>query len=256
MVLKPQDVARDLGISPSTLRLWSSRFADLLGDQARKLSADGTASTAQRRYTDADVAMFMQAKDLLAQGLTYDDVRQRLGAPPFQRAPRPEHRAGEYAALAQGLDFPPSPSAPDYEYPSQPRPTPAYAPQPRPDAAIPPRPRQFAAEPRPLVATMATSSPTGREALDPRDQTIATLNHSLSSMDSYLSSILDEVRDLRAKEKQLRREVEQIRLDLQAIAQQQRKRPWWKRLLADSEAPTPQPLARTRQRQRANSASG
>lgn len=80
MAYRPQEVAQRLAISPSTLRLWSNHFAENLSEQARKV-ADGGALAAQRRYTDEDLATLLQAKELLAQGLTYEEAKPRLRQP-------------------------------------------------------------------------------------------------------------------------------------------------------------------------------
>ncbi len=76
MTYRPLELAQALGISSSTLRLWSNQFASLLSDLARKQSAG--APTAQRRYTEGDLDILTQAKELLTQGLTYEETRRRL----------------------------------------------------------------------------------------------------------------------------------------------------------------------------------
>jgi DNA-binding transcriptional MerR regulator len=70
---QPQEVATRLGVSPSTLRRWSEEFAEFLSPEAN--SAEGKQ---HRRYSDEDLATFITVKGLMAEGLTYDQVRQRL----------------------------------------------------------------------------------------------------------------------------------------------------------------------------------
>ncbi len=78
MVYRPLEVAQRLGISPSTLRLWSNHFAPLLSAQARKAPIGAAAPAAQRRYTDQDVDLLTRARDLLSQGLTYEETNRTL----------------------------------------------------------------------------------------------------------------------------------------------------------------------------------
>src|SRR5919205_3905417 len=71
---RPREAAAQLGIAPTTLRLWSTRFAALLRPSARKEEGGG----AHRRYTAADLRVLSRAKPLLADGLTYAEVQRRL----------------------------------------------------------------------------------------------------------------------------------------------------------------------------------
>ncbi|MFC2030965.1 MerR family transcriptional regulator [Chloroflexota bacterium] len=76
----PNEVATQLQISPSTLRRWSTEFAEFLTDAAgRPEPADG-GSTTHRRYSDEDLEALMTIKGLLAEGLTYTQVCKRLDA--------------------------------------------------------------------------------------------------------------------------------------------------------------------------------
>lgn len=69
----PQDVARELEISPATLRRWSDEFADFLSS-----GADSAKGKSHRRYTEGDIATLAVIKELMSNGLTYDQVRQQL----------------------------------------------------------------------------------------------------------------------------------------------------------------------------------
>ena len=70
---QPQEVAARLEISPSTLRRWSNEFSEFLSPQASSPEAKG-----KHRYSDEDLATFITIKGLMTEGLTYDQVRQRL----------------------------------------------------------------------------------------------------------------------------------------------------------------------------------
>ena len=64
-LLRPSEVADQLGISAATLRRWSSRFSDLLD-----LADGGQESGSHRRYTEHDLEMLASVKRLLEQGWT------------------------------------------------------------------------------------------------------------------------------------------------------------------------------------------
>ncbi len=102
MLYRPRDVASELGIAPSTLRLWSVQFASELSDAARKAAAGNSAPWAQRRYTEEDVELLRQAKTLLLQGLTYDEVKPRLRRVTLP-APTPQEEAEERPVMARAL---------------------------------------------------------------------------------------------------------------------------------------------------------
>jgi len=70
---QPQEVAARLEVSPSTLRRWSEEFADFLSAEA-----DSSEGKQHRRYSDEDMATLITVKGLMADGLTYDQVREQL----------------------------------------------------------------------------------------------------------------------------------------------------------------------------------
>jgi DNA-binding transcriptional MerR regulator len=76
----PSEVANQLQVSPSTLRRWSSEFADYLSDAAGRPDSDPDGGTSHRRYTDSDLETLMTIKGLLAEGLAYVQVGKRLEA--------------------------------------------------------------------------------------------------------------------------------------------------------------------------------
>ncbi|MFQ5614356.1 MAG: MerR family transcriptional regulator [Anaerolineae bacterium] len=71
----PQDVARQLEISPSTLRRWSDEFAAYLSSEA---SAGHGKS--HRRYGQGDLGTLAKVKELMGEGMTYEQVRHHLQA--------------------------------------------------------------------------------------------------------------------------------------------------------------------------------
>ncbi len=73
----PQEVASRLDISPSTLRRWSEEFADYISEQA-----SSPKGKSHRRYTEQDVETLLTVKEFMSDGLTYEQVRQRLEQPP------------------------------------------------------------------------------------------------------------------------------------------------------------------------------
>lgn len=73
----PNDVAQELNISPATLRRWSREFSGYLSKLADV--ADGAGDNrSPRRYTEHDVAMLHKIKDLMSNGMTYENVRRQL----------------------------------------------------------------------------------------------------------------------------------------------------------------------------------
>jgi len=69
----PYDVAQELNISPATLRRWSREFAGYLSQEA-----DSGENRSHRRYTDGDIATLHIIKELMSNGMTYENVRQQL----------------------------------------------------------------------------------------------------------------------------------------------------------------------------------
>ena len=74
----PGDVARELKISPSTLRRWSTEFADFLSETAGRLEISSQGESAHRRYTDDDVRLLGSINELLNRGLTYREIAAQL----------------------------------------------------------------------------------------------------------------------------------------------------------------------------------
>lgn len=77
---RPAEVAKELGVSTSTLRRWSQQFGDYLLSQAAQPTAGATGKAGHRRYTDTDVRVLMQVKQMMKDGLTVEEVRSQLAA--------------------------------------------------------------------------------------------------------------------------------------------------------------------------------
>jgi DNA-binding transcriptional MerR regulator len=110
----PNEVATQLGISPSTLRRWSNEFADFLSDAAGRPEVAPTGGMAHRRYTDQDLETLMTTKGLLAEGLTYIQVGRRLELLRMRSAPAGEELDDDEAqsmalgpAIQEGSSFSP-----------------------------------------------------------------------------------------------------------------------------------------------------
>lgn len=91
---RPAEVAPQLGISVSTLRRWSDRFAPFLS------AAAAGGSGGHRRYSDADVAALTVLQGFLQEGLTYDQAAARFGDLP---------EAGAVAPVEEGAEVEPEP---------------------------------------------------------------------------------------------------------------------------------------------------
>ena len=74
----PSDVAQELKISPSTLRRWSTEFADHLSDSAGSPELSPGGEPVHRRYADEDVKTLSSISELLSRGLTYREIAAQL----------------------------------------------------------------------------------------------------------------------------------------------------------------------------------
>ncbi len=89
----PGEVARELGISTSTLRRWAKEFNPHLSKTAGEPGRTGVGASTHRRYTQDDVDFLAKVKALLDQGMTYGQVIRHLkGKTP---APRQEEQEGD-----------------------------------------------------------------------------------------------------------------------------------------------------------------
>ncbi|HEY3107579.1 MAG TPA: MerR family transcriptional regulator [Chloroflexota bacterium] len=72
-VLRPGEAGRAVGVKPSTLRVYAQRFADLLSEDA-----GGSGHNGYRVFSEQDVALLRQARELLERGLTYERAASQL----------------------------------------------------------------------------------------------------------------------------------------------------------------------------------
>ena len=70
----PQTIAAELDVSSATLRRWSDKFSDYLSTEASSLGR----GRSHRRYTDGDLVTLRLVKELMNNGMTYDQVNQQL----------------------------------------------------------------------------------------------------------------------------------------------------------------------------------
>lgn len=68
-----QSVAKELDISVASLRRWTDEFTDYLSE-----GAGSAKNRSHRRYTDRDVRILKIIKELMNDGLTYEQVRKHL----------------------------------------------------------------------------------------------------------------------------------------------------------------------------------
>lgn len=78
-------VADLLGISVSLLRTWSLEFAAYLSEGAQWHAADRTFRPSPR-YSDQDIVLLCRAQRLREQGLSFDQIRDRLDSYADQHA--------------------------------------------------------------------------------------------------------------------------------------------------------------------------
>ena len=78
---RPREMVRLLGVSPATLRSWSSAFADHLSARAGGGVVTTEGRGTHRTYNDDDVLTLRHAKALLAAGGDFAEARNRLHEP-------------------------------------------------------------------------------------------------------------------------------------------------------------------------------
>lgn len=74
---RPKEITDTLGISATTLRRWSTTFSDYLSPTAGQSIAESGGS-AQRRYTDEDLALLASIQREFAGGRTVEEVQVKL----------------------------------------------------------------------------------------------------------------------------------------------------------------------------------
>src|SRR5207248_9470540 len=94
-VMRPGEAGRAIGVKPSTLRIYAQRFADLLSEDA-----GGSGHNGYRVFSQQDVALLRQARQLLERGLTYERAASHLRGAGHGSRPSavPRRREGARAA--------------------------------------------------------------------------------------------------------------------------------------------------------------
>src|SRR5512146_1218505 len=77
-LLRPAEAAARLGIAANTLRVYSVRFASLLGEPAARPSAGAGGRPGHRLYSEGDLAVLARAHALVRGGATYEQALDRL----------------------------------------------------------------------------------------------------------------------------------------------------------------------------------
>ena len=96
-VLRPGEAGRAIGVRPSTLRVYAQRFADLLSEDA-----GGSGHNGYRVFSQQDVALLRQARELLERGLTYDRAASQLRGAGHAARPAAASRRREPARGSDG----------------------------------------------------------------------------------------------------------------------------------------------------------
>jgi len=102
---RPGEIASEIGIPASTLRTWAERFASHFdgGVRDRPLTAKGKPT--MRMYSRRDVQTLRQIQAMLAGGLSYEQIEDRLGVVELPAViPEPQSKALEVLPkLAEAL---------------------------------------------------------------------------------------------------------------------------------------------------------
>jgi DNA-binding transcriptional MerR regulator len=90
-----------VGIKPSTLRVYVQRFAELLSDDATAADRPG-----YRLFTEQDVSLLRQARELLDRGFTYERAAAQLRGQRPARPSAPPRRTptSDVAALESAVE--------------------------------------------------------------------------------------------------------------------------------------------------------
>jgi DNA-binding transcriptional MerR regulator len=121
---RPGEVAAILGIAASTLRTYAFQFRGILSPDAAADPPSSGHGFRHRRYTEADLVILKRATELLADGLNYRAVLQRLGRPdsgPLAQPrgrPRSPRRSRSGAADPSVRPSPPPLAEPPIDAPS------------------------------------------------------------------------------------------------------------------------------------------
>jgi DNA-binding transcriptional MerR regulator len=166
---RPKEVAEQFGVTPATLRLWSTHFEDHLSPAAQRAMTEN-GGAAQRRYTDDDLRVLSRAKTLLATGFTYEEVKLRLGGIANEGVPGDTGGAAD-APLAPAVARDEPTSAIDTTFPE-----PA----------------------RLVIAALQESLQAKEETLGSKQETIAALTTTVAVLQEQLAGLKDEMAERRA----------------------------------------------------------
>ena len=111
-MLRPAEAAARLGIAANTLRIYSVRFAPLLGDPAARPGPGTGGRSGHRLYSEGDVAVLGRAHALVREGATYEQALELLRGGARTEARRSPVRSGrtgdssevQLAALREAVD--------------------------------------------------------------------------------------------------------------------------------------------------------
>jgi len=91
------DVARQLGVTPATIRNYAQKFAIHLSPEAAPEPGH------VRQFSEGDVALLSQAKTLLRNGLTYAQANERLAVLDVASMPPPPEAPGTALVPAESI---------------------------------------------------------------------------------------------------------------------------------------------------------
>ena len=100
-LLRPAEAAARLGIAANTLRVYSARFAALLGDLAARPAAGEGGRSGHRLYSEGDIAVLARAHALVSEGATYEQALDRLRGGAQTEARSPSVRSGRTGGSAE-----------------------------------------------------------------------------------------------------------------------------------------------------------
>jgi DNA-binding transcriptional MerR regulator len=104
-LLRPAEAAARLGIAANTLRVYSARFAALLGEAAARPSAGAGGRPGHRLYSEGDLAVLARAHALVRGGATYERALDRLKGGAQAEARPPTDRSGRTGPGAADLQL-------------------------------------------------------------------------------------------------------------------------------------------------------
>lgn len=193
-ILRPAEVARQLGVSTATLRRWSRHFAPFLGPESQSNSGR------HRRYTTDDVATLRQVKGLLDKGWTYEQVAVQLRQE-LARQPRNPDNNGQPASTTTAG------SAPDDE---------AAEPA-RPDTSrevVKAEAEQARGEERLSVEPLSPAAQFLREALQPLSETQQLILNAQQATRDLVGVMIQDNLNLKDENKSLRERMLELEREL------------------------------------------